>query len=84
MIAILLFRRTPPLLLLYRFVPEVPSWKEALFSGHFGPMGVGAVSVSTMARTRFPIPPVGFPENPQQMLAATIEPIASFVVLDSI
>lgn len=39
MIAILLFRRTPPLLLLYTFVPEIPSWKEALFSGHFGPAG---------------------------------------------
>lgn len=34
MIAVL-FRRTPPLLLLYRFVPEIHSWKEALFSGHF-------------------------------------------------
>ncbi|KAI6123867.1 Sodium/hydrogen exchanger [Pisolithus croceorrhizus] len=103
MIAILLVRRIPPLLLLYRFVPEIPSWKEALFSGHFGPvgtlyhfvrglcqssevlqMGVSAVFVSTMARTRLPLPPVGLPENPQQMLAATIEPIVSFVVLGSI
>ncbi|KAI6125731.1 Cation/H+ exchanger [Pisolithus croceorrhizus] len=91
MIAILLIRRIPPLLLLYRFVPEIPSWKEALFSGHFGPvgtlyhfMGVSAVFVSTMARTRLPLPPVGLPENPQQMLAATIEPIVSFVVLGSI
>lgn len=39
MIAILLFRRILPLLLLYRFVPEIPSWKEALFSGHLGPVG---------------------------------------------
>ncbi|KAI6046097.1 Sodium/hydrogen exchanger [Pisolithus marmoratus] len=84
MIGILLFRRIPPLLLLYRFVPEISSWKEALFSGHFGPMGVSAVFVSTMARTRLPLPPVGLPENQQQMLAATIEPIVSFVVLGSI
>lgn len=42
-------------------------------------MGVSAVFVSTMARTRLPVPPVGFPENPQQMLAATIEPVVSFV-----
>lgn len=83
MIGILLFRRIPPLLLLYRFVPEISSWKEALFSGHFGPMGVSAVFVSTMARTRLPLP-AGSPENQQQMLAVTIEPIVSFVVLGSI
>lgn len=35
-IAILVLRRIPPLLALYRFVPEIASWKEALFSGHFG------------------------------------------------
>lgn len=83
MIGILLFRRIPPLLLLYRFVPGISSWKEALFSGHFGPMGVSAVFVSTMARTRLPLP-TGSPENQQQMLAVTIEPIVSFVVLGSI
>ena len=36
MLAILVLRRFPPLLLLYRWVPEVTSWKEALFCGHFG------------------------------------------------
>ncbi|KAI6026249.1 hypothetical protein BKA83DRAFT_151450 [Pisolithus microcarpus] len=95
--AILLFRRTPPLLLLYRFVPEIHSWKEALFSGHFDksvPLlafrgrydayGCGRrVRVNHGTHTA-PLPPVGFPGNPQQMFAATIEPIVSFVILDSI
>lgn len=36
MIAILVLRRIPSLLLLYRWIPEITSWKEALFSGHFG------------------------------------------------
>ena len=36
MIAILVLRRIPPLLLLYWWIPEVTSWKEALFCGHFG------------------------------------------------
>jgi NhaP-type Na+/H+ or K+/H+ antiporter len=36
MIAILLLRRIPFLLMVYKFVPEISSWKEALFSGHFG------------------------------------------------
>ncbi|KAI6026254.1 Sodium/hydrogen exchanger family-domain-containing protein [Pisolithus microcarpus] len=83
LIAILVLRRIPPLLLLYRFVPEISSWKEALFSGHFGPMGVSAVFVSALALTRLPTP-----ENPpadqQQRLAAMIQPIVSFVVLGSI
>jgi NhaP-type Na+/H+ or K+/H+ antiporter len=36
MIAILVLRRIPPLLVLYKFIPEIASWREALFSGHFG------------------------------------------------
>jgi NhaP-type Na+/H+ or K+/H+ antiporter len=36
MVAILVLRRIPPLLALYKFVPEIASWQEALFSGHFG------------------------------------------------
>lgn len=34
--AILILRRIPPLLALYKVIPEITSWKEALFSGHFG------------------------------------------------
>lgn len=82
-IAILVLRRIPPLLALYRFVPEIASWKEALFSGHFGPMGVSAVFVSSLALTRLPTPEHP-PANQAQYLAATIQPIVSFVVLGSI
>lgn len=35
-LAILVLRRIPALLLLYRWIPEIPSWQDALFSGHFG------------------------------------------------
>lgn len=34
--AILILRRIPALLFLYRWVPEISDWREALFSGHFG------------------------------------------------
>jgi len=82
-IAILLLRRIPFLLAVYKLVPEIKSWQQALFSGHFGPMGVSAVFVSTLALTRLPTP-----ENPPadqaQYLAATIQPIVSFVVLGSL
>ncbi|PBK67377.1 hypothetical protein ARMSODRAFT_958953 [Armillaria solidipes] len=34
--AILALRRIPSVLLLYRRIPEIKTWREALFSGHFG------------------------------------------------
>jgi NhaP-type Na+/H+ or K+/H+ antiporter len=37
-IAILALRRIPSVLLLYRWVPEISTWREALFTGHFGPV----------------------------------------------
>lgn len=83
MIAILFLRRIPFLLMVYKFVPEITSWKEALFSGHFGPMGVGAVFVSSLALTRLPTPEYP-PVDQAQYLAVILQPIVSFVVLGSI
>lgn len=34
--AILFLRRIPSLLLLFKWIPEITTWREALFSGHFG------------------------------------------------
>ncbi len=38
-IAILALRRIPSILLLFKWVPEITTWQEALFSGHFGRFG---------------------------------------------
>jgi sodium/hydrogen antiporter len=46
-------------------------------------MGVGAVFISTLALTRLP-EPHDPPQNQQELLAATLQPIVSFVVLGSI
>lgn len=35
-IGVLFLRRIPAILALYKLVPEISSWKEALFCGHFG------------------------------------------------
>ena len=35
----LALRRIPPLLLLYKLIPEVKDLREALFCGSFGPVG---------------------------------------------
>lgn len=42
-IAILVFilRRLPIMIALYRWIPDIKTFREAVFSGHFGPIGIG-------------------------------------------
>ncbi|KAJ3577017.1 hypothetical protein NP233_g11 [Leucocoprinus birnbaumii] len=82
-IGILLLRRIPAILALYKWVPEIDNWKEALFCGHFGPMGVGAVFVSTLALHRLP-EPANPPRTQEDILALSLHPVVGFVVLVSI
>jgi sodium/hydrogen antiporter len=35
-IAIVFVRRIPSIMLLYPWIPEIETWREAVFSGHFG------------------------------------------------
>ena len=35
-IGVLVLRRIPAILLLFKWIPEIKSWREALFCGHFG------------------------------------------------
>ncbi len=44
-ILVLLLKRLPVMVLLYKWIPDMKSIREAIFSGHFGPMGVGACSL---------------------------------------
>jgi NhaP-type Na+/H+ or K+/H+ antiporter len=44
-ILVLLLKRLPIMVLLYKWIPDVKSIREAIFSGHFGPMGIGACSL---------------------------------------
>jgi len=80
---ILFLRRIPAILVLYRWIPEITSWREALFCGHFGPMGVGAIFISTLAVHHLPHPS-NPPQTQQDILTLSIHPIVSFVVLSSI
>ncbi|KAH9949860.1 Sodium/hydrogen exchanger family-domain-containing protein [Amylocystis lapponica] len=82
-ILVLLLRRLPIMIILYRWIPDVKTFREAVFSGHFGPMGVGAVFISTLAAGMLP-EPASPPENQAQFVAATIQPIVAFMVLCSI
>jgi NhaP-type Na+/H+ or K+/H+ antiporter len=46
---ILLLRRLPVLLLIYRYIPHLHSRKDALFLGWFGPIGISALFYALLA-----------------------------------
>ncbi|KXN81686.1 putative Na(+)/H(+) antiporter C3A11.09 [Leucoagaricus sp. SymC.cos] len=82
-IAIFVLRRFPAIMALYKWVPELEDWKEALFCGHFGPTGVSAIFVSTYALYRLP-EPQNPPTSQQDILATVLHPVVGFVVLASV
>lgn len=86
---ILLFRRIPVVLALKRFIPDIYTYREALFTGHFGPMGLGAVFLAIEARALLetgtslptPHPPK---HSPHKAAIETVWPVVCFVVLGSV
>jgi sodium/hydrogen antiporter len=40
-VLVLLLRRLPVIIALFKWIPDIKSFHEALFTGHFGPIGVG-------------------------------------------
>jgi NhaP-type Na+/H+ or K+/H+ antiporter len=91
LILVLLFRRIPIVLAMKRFIPDVRTYREALFCGHFGPMGVGALFLAMEARGELE-PGDGVPQgNPdlehplgnKEMAIYLVWPVICFVVLGS-
>ncbi|KAI0076338.1 hypothetical protein K474DRAFT_1663178 [Panus rudis PR-1116 ss-1] len=82
-ILVLILRRLPIMIALYRWIPDIKTFREAVFSGHFGPMGIGAIFISTLAAEQLPHPHDP-PEGQTELLAASIQPIVAFMVLCSI
>lgn len=90
---IILFRRIPIVVGLYKlkWLPSVHTTTEALFVGHFGPMGVGALFLAIEARAQLetdtslplPRPPKDLPIDRQRTITL-VWPIVSFVVFGSI
>lgn len=86
-ILILLLKRLPVMIALYKFIPDIKTFRESLFTGHFGPIGIGAIFISTLAAE---ILHTGHdneevPHNDQtELLRETIQPIVAFMVLCSI
>ncbi|QNP96361.1 Sodium/hydrogen exchanger family-domain-containing protein [Yarrowia lipolytica] len=91
-VLILLFRRIPAMLILSPLVPDIRNWREALFCGHFGPIGVGAVYMSLIARaelesgTPSPRRKEDWPKEgqPNWLAVQTIWPVCTFLIISSI
>jgi Alkali metal cation/H+ antiporter Nha1 C terminus/Sodium/hydrogen exchanger family len=90
-ILILLFRRIPIMLALKPIIPDIRTWREALFCGHFGPIGVGAIFISILARaeleTGHTVPLATLPTDPNSpnyTVILAIWPIVSFLILSSV
>lgn len=93
LLLILAFRRLPVVLALKPLIPNLRTWREALFAGHFGPMGVGALFLAIEARaqletgTSLPLPNIPLPGKLPERHQRTLEliwPVICFVVLGSI
>lgn len=91
-ILVLLFRRIPIMLAVYRFTPDIRTFREALFCGHFGPMGLGGLFLAMEARAMLetesslvePHPPRFTPPYTNRETAIeVIWPIICCVVLSS-
>jgi NhaP-type Na+/H+ or K+/H+ antiporter len=89
-IFVILFRRIPAVMALKPFIPDIKTWREALFAGHFGPIGVGAVFVAIMARAELesenpvPLAELPPPDAEHYTLITLVWPIVTFLVVASI
>ena len=92
LVCVLLFRRLPVVLALYGYIPDIKTFKEALFCGWFGPMGLGALFLSIEARAVLEtgssspkphLPDYTPPFTAKEKTIQTVWPVVSFVVLGS-
>ncbi|ETI21279.1 sodium/hydrogen antiporter [Cladophialophora carrionii CBS 160.54] len=90
-IFVVFFRRIPAMLALKPLIPDVKTWREALFAGHFGPIGVGAIFAAILARaeleTDSTTPLAVLPseaQNEEYLLIYLIWPVVTFLVITSI
>ncbi|ORZ12755.1 Sodium/hydrogen exchanger family-domain-containing protein [Absidia repens] len=79
-ILILLFRRLPIVIALKPFMPAMKTYREAIFSGHFGPIGCGAVFICMIAKEELEEIYEG---QPTHISIELITPVVLFIVLSS-
>lgn len=88
LLLIILFRRIPIIFALKNWIPDIRTYREALFCGHFGPMGLGALFLVIEARaeletsTSDPLPDAPT-HSPHQKVIEIIWPVVSFIIFGS-
>ncbi|KAI7858463.1 Cation/H+ exchanger, partial [Circinella umbellata] len=83
-ILILLFRRLPVVILFKPVMPAMKTYREAVFSGWFGPMGVGAVFLSKIAKEEMEQVYPTAEGQPLPVATQLINPIVLFIVMSSV
>lgn len=92
-IIVIFLRRIPAVMVLKPFIPDIKSWREAIFVGHFGPIGVGAVFAAILSRaeleasiTEEPTPLKQIPPKGSEhwQLIACVWPMTCFFIVTSI
>jgi NhaP-type Na+/H+ or K+/H+ antiporter len=89
-ILVLFFRRIPIMLMLKPIIPDIKTWREASFAGHFGPIGVGGLFVAILARAELetdsttPLAELPEPGFEHLNIIELIWPITCFLVIVSI
>ncbi|GAA6037193.1 hypothetical protein JCM8097_008780 [Rhodosporidiobolus ruineniae] len=74
-ICILLFRRLPFVLALYKVIPALDGWKQAAFAGWYGPIGVSAIYYAILALHTLP--------EDRVVLRQVIFPVVMFMAMSS-
>ncbi|KAG1503448.1 hypothetical protein G6F46_002352 [Rhizopus delemar] len=80
-ILILVFRRLPILIILKPVMPAMKTYREAIFSGWFGPMGVGAVFLSMVAKEE--LIEIYHDSETKPVAIDLVSPVVLFIVLSS-
>ena len=89
-IFVVFFRRIPIMLAMKPLIPDIKTWREALFAGHFGPIGVGAIFAAILARAEMetestdPLAELPPPGSKDYEVIYLIWPITCFLVIISI
>ncbi|MCJ1454483.1 hypothetical protein MMC28_004836 [Mycoblastus sanguinarius] len=89
-IFVIFFRRIPVMLALKPLIPDIKTWREALFAGHFGPIGVGAIFASILLRAELEndttVPDQILPDQSHKnyFIVQIVWPLTTFLVITSI
>ncbi|WFD34481.1 hypothetical protein MCUN1_001322 [Malassezia cuniculi] len=77
-ICVILVRRLPWVMAMYKLIPALHDWKEAAFTGWFGPIGVGAIYYIEVALREVP------DDDTRTHMREVINPVVLFCVFSSV